>query len=267
MNYLFAIFMAVIAYSCISTGFVLQKLGIDWLGWKGEKNRAYFKNLSLWIAGFIIMNIYGVPSAVALKQLPPHIVAAFAGWGIIVLVFLSHFLLKEKLFKTDYFFSLLVVAGIVLLNVFERPTEKQSVDITGMIILCALPIILFFLGFIKKFSNKFKTIIYAAVAGSSAGLLVVTLRMLVLKYQYKIALYFNSPYLYLYILFAILALIALQIAFKNGPMMTIGPLQYSSNIIYPLFATLLVFHQLIHIAQFAAIALIVYSVSKILQKR
>lgn len=267
MDYLFSIFMALVAYSCISTGFVLMKIGIHWMGWKGKRDRTFYKNLFLWITGFFIMNIYGVPSAVALKQLPPHIVAAFAGWGIVVLVFLSHFLLKEKILKTDFPFALLIAAGIFLLSYFERPASGTIINITGMIFLCSIPAVLFIFGFINRLSPRVKTVVFASVSGVSAGLMVVFLRLLVLKYQYKVVLYFDSPYLYLYIVFALISFIALQVAIKNGPMMMIGPVQYSGNIIYPLLATLFVFSRWVHVVQFLAVGVIVYSVVSILKKR
>jgi multidrug transporter EmrE-like cation transporter len=259
--------MALIAYSAISTGFVLMKMGIHWIGWKKKRNTTFYKNLALWMSGFIIMNIYGVPSAAALKQLPPHIVAAFAGWGIVVLVFLSHFLLKEKLFKTDFLFSLLIVAGIFLLNFFEKPAPANIINVKGIIFLSSIPVIVFIPGFIKKLSGKVKTVLFASVSGISAGLMVVCLRLLVLKYQYRVALYFHSPYLYLYIGFALLSFIALQVAIKNGSMMIIGPVQYSTTIIYPVLAAFFVFNRLINLLQFLSIGLIVYSVIHILKKR
>ncbi len=267
MDYLFSIFMALIAYSCISTGFVLMKIGIHWMGWKGKRNKTFYKNLFLWVTGFIIMNIYGVPSAVALKLLPSHIVAAFAGWGIVVLVFLSHFLLKEKILRTDFIFSFSIVLGIFLLNYFERPGAGAIVNVTGMISLCLVPVVLFIFGFIGRLSSKVKTVVFALVSGVSAGLMVVSLRLLVLRYQYEVGLYFSSPYLYLYIVFALVSFIALQVAIKNGPMMVIGPVQYSGNIIYPVLAALFVFGRWVHVVQFLAVGVIVYSVVFILKKR
>lgn len=267
MIYLFSIFMALTAYSFISIGFVLMKLGIGWIGWKGKRDITFYKDLFYWIAGFIIMNIYGIPSAIALKRLPPHIVAACAGWGIVVLVFLSRLLLKEKLFKMDWAFSLLIVAGIFLLNFFERSSSTDIINTTGMIFLSSIPVILFIPGLSSRLSFKMKTLIFALVSGISAALMVVFLRLLVLQYQFQIALYFNSPYLYLYIGFALFSFIALQVACKCGPMMVIGPVQYSANIIYPALAALLIFDRLINLIQFLSIGLIVYSVINILKRR
>ncbi len=262
-----SIIMAMLAYTCISAGFVLMKKGISWIGWEGKKNTAYYKNILIWISGFIIMNIYGVPSAIALKHLPAHIVAAFAGWGIIVLVLLSYFIINEKIYLTDYAFALAIIIGIILLNIFEKPyAQQQQNNIIWMIILCFFPLILFMISFIKNLSDKTKTVVFASVSGISAGLMVVFLGLLVNNYKYYVLKYFNSPYLYLYVFFALLSFFALQMALKKGAMIIIGPVQYASNIIYPLFASILIFNENIIAIQYLSIILIIYSVSKILKK-
>lgn len=264
-----SIFMAITAYTLLSLGFVLQKKGIQWMGWKGPKDKIFYSNLTTWIAGFIIMNTYPLPSAIALKNLPPHIVSAFAGWGIIMLVFFSFLLLKEKLYKTDYIFSLLIVVGIVLLNYFEKSTGPDTSTaaprVWGLSILCAVPVILIFIGLLKFPDKKVKTWVFASVSGMCAGLMVITLRLLVVNFGYEVSSYLGSIYLYLYLGFALLSFIGLQLALKNGPMIAVGPVQYSSTIIYPVFAAFLVFQQPIHWVQFFAIALIVYSVISILK--
>jgi len=262
--------MAVTAYSLLSLGFVLQKKGIHWMGWKGPKDKIFYSNLTTWIAGFIIMNTYPVPSAIALKNLPSHIVSAFAGWGIIMLVFFSFLLLKEKLYQTDYIFSLLVVAGIVLLNYFEKPAGSEpsiaAPRVWGLGILCAVPVILIFTGLLKFLSKKVKTGVFASVSGMCTGLMVITLRLLVVNFGYEVASYLGSIYLYLYLGSALLSFIGLQLALKNGPMIAVGPVQYSATIIYPVFAAFLVFQQAIHPVQVLAIALIIYGVISILKK-
>jgi drug/metabolite transporter (DMT)-like permease len=267
MKILFPYTMALIAYSLLSIGFVLQKKGIHWIGWKANKDRVFYRHLFTWIIGFVIMNIYGIPSAIALKSLPPHIVSAFAGWGIVMLVFFSYLILKEKLFPGDYLFAFLIVAGIFILGYFEPITKPgtQSFSLWGLVLLSLLPVIVFSIAFLKTIIKKIQTASFASVSGMTAGLMVVFLRLLVLNHGYEVLRYFASPYLYLYILFALLSLISLQLALKNGAMIAIGPVQYASNIIYPLIATLVVFQQSIYPIQVIAIALIVFSVTRILK--
>ncbi len=265
-----SIFMAVTAYSLLSLGFVMQKKGIQWMGWKGPRDKIFYSNLVTWIMGFMVMNAFPIPSAIALKNLPPHIVSAFAGWGIIMLVFLSFLLLKEKLYKTDYIFSLLIMIGIVLLDYFEKSAGSSpstaTLQVWGLVILCVVPVILIFTSLLKFLDKKVKTWVFASVSGMSAGLMVITLRLLVVNFGYGVSSYLGSIYLYLYLGSALLSFIGLQLALKNGPMIVVGPVQYSTTIIYPVFAAFLVFRQAIHPVQVLAIALIIYGVINILKK-
>lgn len=264
---IFPIFMALTAYTMLSLGFVLQKKGISWMGWKQQKSGLYYKNLALWVVGFLVMNIYGVPSAIALKSLPPHIVAAFAGWGIVMLVLFSRIFLGEKIFKSDCFYASAIVLGIFLLGYFEPRTESApGFDALSLVLLVVFPVLLFFFTLPGRLSKRLKTVFYAAVCGMTAGLMVVSLRLLVIRHGYDVGLYFSSVFLYLYIFCALLSLVSLQLALKSGAMIAVGPVQYAANIIYPVFATLLVFSQPLHLVQVAAIALIVYSVTALLKK-
>jgi drug/metabolite transporter (DMT)-like permease len=265
-----SIFMAVAAYSLLSLGFVMQKKGIRWMGWKGPKDKIFYSNLVTWIMGFMVMNAFPIPSAIALKNLPPHIVSAFAGWGIVMLVFLSFLLLKEKLYKTDYIFSLLIMIGIVLLDYFEKSAgsapSTATPQVCGLVILCVVPVIFIFTGLLKFLDKKVKTWVFASVSGMCAGLMVITLRLLVVNFGYEVSSYLGSIYLYLYLGSALLSFIGLQLALKKGPMIVVGPVQYSTTIIYPVFAAFLVFRQSIHPVQVLAIVLIIYGVINILKK-
>jgi drug/metabolite transporter (DMT)-like permease len=259
--------MAMTAYASLSIGFVLMKKGIDWIGFKGKKTKIYFENISIWIIGFVIANIYGLPSAIALKSLPVHIVSSFAGFGIIVMVFFSRFLLKEKVFKSDFWFSLLIITGIILLNLFLNQDSRSPQNNWGLVLLFIWPLLLFFFGLFCRHSATVKTVIFASVSGFSAGLMVLFLAILVLNFQYRISSYLGSIYLYLYLFSALLSTVSLQFANKSGPMMLIGPVQYSCTIIYPVIASLLVFNSSINPIQYISIALIIFSVISIMKKR
>lgn len=270
MPKVFPILMALSAYTMLSLGFVLMKKGVQWLGWQGKKNNLYYQHLIRWTMGFLIANIYGLPSALALKSLPAHIVAAFAGWGIVMLVLFSFLILKEKIYSSDYFHAIVIVGGIILLAFFEKKGSTLGlflpVNQIGLGVLCLVPIVLFGLGMMKPGAKRLQVVGLAAVSGMSAGMMVVSLRLLVMEMGYHVARYFSSGYLYIYIMFALLALVALQLALKNGSMIVIGPVQYSANIIYPVLATLLVFEQGIQWVQGVGIALILYGVIFILKK-
>ena len=267
MKFFFALFMSAVAYTLLSTGFVLQKKGINWIGKNPGSDKEFYKNLITWLSGFRLMNIYGVPGAIALKSLQPYVVGSFAGWGIVVLVFLSYIILKENLYKSDYYYSALIIFGIILLFLFQGSESKEvETDKLIAVLYFSVPLVLLFSGFVGKSGKKIKSVVFAIASGVSAGIMVVSLKFLVGFFGYRVGGYFGSVYLYLYISAALLSFISLQFALKNGSMILIGQLQYSANILYPVLGSALLLKNRISFITLFAILLIVFSVIKILKK-
>jgi len=261
-----SVLITLIAYTLLSTGFVLMKKGIGWIGFKGKKDKTFYRNLILWIIGFILINVYIVPNTVALKYLATHLVSSMAGWGIIFLIFFSYFILKEKLYRSDYFYTLLIVVSIVFLHFFEYQATPEKVNIFVLIVTASLPLFLLLPALLRSISKRIRTILFAALSGLSVGLIIVMLKVLVTFSGFNVPSYISSPYFYLYLFFSLAAFITLQVAYKLGPMMTVGPIQYSATIIYPALCSFLVFGKYINLVQIAAIAAIIYGVVAILKK-
>ena len=172
--------MAVVAYTALSSGFVLQKKGIGWLGWKGKKERKFYKYFIIWFLGFVIMNIYGIPSAIALKTLSPHLVSAFAGWGIVVLIFLSRLIIGEKSNRMDYLYSFLIIAGIIIFCLFENISViVHEKNIMAFLVLSFVPVFIFIFFIVRGFSNKWKNVLFASASGIFTGMMVVVLNIFV----------------------------------------------------------------------------------------
>lgn len=258
--------LAVIAYTILSSGFILMKKGIGWIGHKGPKDRAFRKHFFTWICGFLLINLFIIPNTTALKHLDPHIVSAMAAWGVIVMVFLAHTALKEKLFRSDYFHTLLIVLSIVFLNLFESKETREVVRIPSYIIAAFIPFVLSPTTFIRRTSTRYRTVIFSAVAGMCTGMIVVTMKILVIYFGFQVASYFTSPYFYIYIIFSLATFVTIQIAYKMGYMMAVGPVQYSVTILYPAFCTAFVFGKHFHPIQLVAFVVIVYAVAAMLKK-
>ena len=261
-----AILLGFFAYTILSGGFILMKKGVSWIGWKEKKTKKYYENLFIWIAGFILTNLSVIPNAIALKVLPPYIVSSIAGWGIIVLIILSYLFLKEKLYKTDIIYSIFIIIGITSLNYFSRETAIKLINPSGIIITAFIPVGIIIPAFFKISSRKIKTIIFSSVSGLSAGLLIIFLKLLVTNYGYNLKLYLTSPFFYGYITASISTFVTIQIAYKLGEMILIGPTQYSTNIVYPAIASILIFSAPLSIIQIISIILIVIGVVNILLK-
>jgi len=259
--------LTVFAYTLLSTGYVLQKKGVSWIGYQGIKNRAFYRNLTTWTVGFLLMNLYIVPNAAALKRLEPHIVAAMAGWGVVVLVFLSRTLLKERKFRSDWAYTALIVAAIALLNIFERPESGLNVARTvPLVAALAVPFVLVIPGFFPAVSRRIRGMIFASVSGLSAGLIIVTMKVLVTAYGFRVSAYFVSPFLYLYLVYSLAAFLTLQASYKLGRMLAVGPVQYAAAILFPVLCSAAVFGNRLHGVQVLSVGALVLAVSALLRK-
>jgi multidrug transporter EmrE-like cation transporter len=233
--------LAFAAYAVLAAGMILMKKGIAWIGHKGPKDGAWRRDLWTWIAGFLLSNLYVVPSLMALSALTPHIVGAFAGSGVVVLVLLASAVLGEKLHRSDILYTAVVVLSIILLNVYEPSSGKGVLNIPLLAAASAFPLLLF-------------------------TPIVVLIKTVVETHGFRIAEYLRSPYVYLYLFFSLTAFIALQLAFRIGSMMRTGPVQYGSSIVYPAVCSALVFGNVIRPVQVAALAAIVLAVAGLLRK-
>ncbi len=233
MSLFLAVFLALCAHAALGSGNVLMKRGIAWIGWTGDRNRHFFTQLLIWLTGFLIMNSSGVFTALAVKRLSPQEVAAFAGFGILAMIFLSRMILAESLYLSDIPGTAMIIIAITLLGLDPAP-ELTSVwsnpKTIPLILIFSFPFLFLLLGIIWK---KKAAVAFALSSGQASGILIILLKLLVVRYEYRIVDYFSSLYLYLYIIFALLALLCLQFALKKGALMLVGPLQYSSLILYP----------------------------------
>jgi drug/metabolite transporter (DMT)-like permease len=261
-----SLLLAAFAYALLSTGYVLQKKGIGWIGASRKWDRAYKGNLAVWILGFLLMNLYIVPNAVALRLLEPHIVAALAGWGVIVLVFLSALLLKEHIYASDIWFTLLIVLAIACLNLLEVPAEGQAARPGPLLAALALPFVLLCPALFRSVPRRTRALLFACVSGLSAGMIIVTIKILVAAHGFRVAAYIASPYLYAYLVFSLTAFLTLQMSYKLGSMMLVGPVQYTAALIYPAVCSVLVFSNVMSGWQWAALGLSVAGVTGILRR-
>jgi len=258
--------LALTAYALLSTGMVLMKKGIAWIGHKGPKDATWRRDLGTWIAGFLLSNLYVVPSLIALKTLTPHVVAAFAGFGVIILVLLSRAVLGEPLHRSDVLYAVAIFLSIVLLNISEPSPGRGALDIFYLAGAATFPPLLFAVAFVKGTNRKARAAIFASVSGTATGMIVILMKVLVDLYGFRIVDYFRSPYAYLYLFFSLGSFIALQLAYRSGTMLRTGSLQYGSSIVYPAVCSVLVFGNVIRPLQIASLAAIVLGVAGIMRK-
>jgi len=261
-----SLFLAALAYALLSTGLVLMKKGIGWIGRWGTWDRGRRRELAWWAGGFALTNLYIVPSTMALKALEPQAVAAMGGWGVVLMVLLARAVLGEKLYASDAGYTVLVFAGIVLLNLAGPKGPGGKAEPARLAVAAAVPAILFAAAFIGGLRRKGRAVLLAAVSGLSTGMIIVLMKALVGFYGFRVTDYFSSPWFYLYLAFSLTAFLSLQLAYRMEALMKTGPVQYSLAIVYPAICSVAVFGNALSPAQAAAAALIVVSVVGILKR-
>lgn len=261
-----SILLSLFGFTVFSTGIVLTKAGGAWLKWKGKKNRVYLKSLTVWLIGFIAYNAAVIPNAIASKALPPYIISAISGWGIAVIVIMSYLILKENLFVTDFIYSALMVAAIFALSLLDKAKAASEINQTAFIVMLALPFILLVPLLFKNLGGKPRAILLAIFAGSTGGLALVIMNVVVKSLGYDIFSYFNTPYPYLYILVGVAQFVTLQMAMRYGSMILVGPLQNALMILYPVACSYFIFGASLGVIQLLMIAVIVYCCVAILRK-
>lgn len=239
MPLLTALFFTLCAHGALGAGNVLMKKGIGWLGPKENRQDHFRRDFLYWLMGFLILNSSGVFMALAVKGLSPHLVTAFAGFGILVMILLARAILREPLYQGDFIGSGLIILSLLILGLVIKPELTdiwQAPSAWGLGIILTTPILFLLAGILKP---KISARSLALCSGQSSGIMVILLKILVARHGYAIDAYFTSVFAYLYLFFAILALVSLQLALKKGPMMLVGPLQYGSIILFPPLGALL----------------------------
>ncbi len=259
-----AFLLAALAYLLLAAGLVLMKKGIGWLGPRVPKDAARKKDLGVWAIGFLLSNAYIVPVALALRTLPAHVVAAFAGLGVVIMVLLSRAWLGERLRRSNLPYAAVMGLAIGLLSLSTGPGTGGTGSALRLAGAALLPFLVLTAALFGRGAGRNRAMLLAAVSGISTGMIVVLMKVLVQAFGTRVGDYFGSPYFYLYIVFSLLAFLSLQFAFKLDAFLRTGPVQYGASILYPALCSVLVFGDPVRPVPAAAIAVIILAVAGLL---
>lgn len=266
-QFIIALMEAVASYFSISLGFVLQKKGVGWIGYPGKKDSRYYQTFGIWLAGYALLNLAIIPNYFALRVLNPYLVNAVSGLNIVFMIFLSAWILKEKLFSLAYFFTGIICLSIATINLVEHNTNSSPSILPGYAYLAALVPITLFLGWILlRFwriltkESRLQAVLLASAGGGMSGLMVTYLKLLQLECGTNIVGYLTSPYLYLLLAVSVLSMIAIQMAYKMGDMILVGPAQFASMVFYPVVSAYFIFQSPVNPIQIICFAVIIIAV-------
>lgn len=251
-----------------SIGSVFQKKGLLWLSLRKEKKQAALKLFCLWLMGLLLSYVISaIPISIASKTLQPHIITAMSGWGIVVIIIMSFFFLKEKIYKSDIFYSLLIVACTLVIGLSSEPNSTLDYNGVFLIILFLVPFGALLPALLKSLENKIRSVLFAAYAGSMGGISIVFFNLLV-RYFFAgglsgVPIYF----LFLYPVAAISGAASEQASYKLGDMAVVSSVRLGLFIIYPVICSWLLFNTGVDILQVLSIAIMILACFGIFKKR
>ena len=164
-----AFLLAASAYTLLAVGLVLMKKGIGWFGRGAPRDAAWRRDLGVWAVGFLLSNAYIVPVTLALRDLPPHIVGAFAGLGVIVMVLLSRAWLGEKLRRSDAVYAGGMGLAIGLLSLSATAGAGGAGNSFRLTVAAVFPFLLLAGAFFGRVGRRRLAILLAAVSGTCRG--------------------------------------------------------------------------------------------------
>ena len=137
---IFGISIGIVSYLLLYLGKGIQKYAIE--GFKGvkenkteEENKIKgktAKNSGIWIIGTVLTALFLFIQWIPLTvfDTPINLIAPLEGFGLIVLLIFSHFVLKEKISKREIFGAGLIIVGIILINVVaSAPSTLVKEDV------------------------------------------------------------------------------------------------------------------------------------------
>ncbi len=230
------IIFALLAVIMIGTGMVFQKYSISTLGNLDKKSVKFYLRISIWILGFILVNMSIVANYFALKYISPSIVSSFYGVTLIVVLFEVNLFFRVKIDFIDYFVSFVLLVSIALLKDIAHDLNSLNYKKWFMFFYALFPFILFSITLSCKSNSlikKYFIFLLAFVAGFSGGIIFPLMKICQINNGEFSILYFHDLYFYLYLLNSLISFLALQIAYKFGNIVYISPIQFSSAVIFP----------------------------------
>lgn len=263
-----AILLALLGSTIASVGMVLQKKGISWIGLRKKGKTDSRKLFWIWLSGIILAYIVAaVPNSIAAQTLAPHIITSMAGWDIVLIVFLSGLILKEQVYKSDYFYALVIVGMTLLIALRSETVTYFKAHLPVMIILFLVPGIALLPLIFKTMDDKAKSTLLAIFAGSMSGVAIVYFNMLMRDlFNWGLGK-LPIDVLILYLFSAILGAIAEQASYSIGKMTIVASFRLSFYIVYPIFGSLLLFSSKADVLQFIAVLIIILACFAMLKRR
>ncbi|TFF92928.1 MAG: hypothetical protein EU543_04735 [Promethearchaeota archaeon] len=256
-NIIIGLIIGLIAYTLLNIGKGIQKYAIE--GFKVNK-QIKSKNSGVWIIGTILTSIYMFIQWIALLFAPINIIAPLDGFGLIIFIIFSYFVLKEEISKIEVLGIILIIAGVVLITAFN-PNKGiiQASDFNGinfLIISISLILIELLLILISRSKDyKASGLILGVSAGTLMALQNVSKRITAIS-----DVILTTTFGILTLIMATLTLITTQFAFTKSKANRVVPCFTSASIVLSIFLGIMSLNEDIIMIQIIGIITIIIGI-------
>lgn len=263
----------------LSLGMALQKRHVGWIGstprsapshFEGTERRRkgrFFRDLSFWFLGFMLVNIVPGFQYFALTGLSTNVVGAAAGTSVAFSAILAKLMLKERLGGRRLAWTMALFAAIAAAGFLGEggSSAAERLSPKALFAFLGLPLILGAALFAsrRRFKGPRLAAAIAAVSGCLGGFMVFPLRALQVAAGPGVAGWLTSPYLYALLVAGSSSLALIQTAYKDGEMASVAPAFYGMQVLWPALASYFVFGAKFLPAQTAAFAAVAVCVAVI----
>ncbi len=252
-----AILLAVLGTSSINFGFLLQKSKADSITFSAKEpltSILSILNQKLWLFGFFLTAIGWVFFLFAYSLAPVSIIAPLNNVGILVLVGVAVFWLKEKLSSFEWLGIIIVFLGIIIVSFSSIASETQEIAFERLSLVLTTLICLILLSttliFPYIFNKRSSGIFYSIASGIAGGLAAIFTKILtIVLTDLNELIIFAAIFLF----FQTLSFLTLQAGFQEERAMITIPLFNSFSTIVPILGGIFIFLETLNVFQILGI--------------
>jgi len=265
----FAIAIGVSAASAL--GGVLQKKGIGWQRKGRNRDTRWRREFLVWLAGFLMSSFIPALNLVALYGISPAVLGAVGGSSIAFGAIFAAPILGERLPPRGIAASAALLASVSGFAILGRGPGSASWSRPFFIFAWLLPVAAGAEAWLAlrprgggvpdPGSGRLRgyAIAMAAVSGSLGGLMAVIMKLIQADVLSDPLRYPLSPIMYAHLTVAIVGPWAMQIAYRHGQAVIVGPISGALSVAYPAIASWLVFAERPSLPSVIALAAVIGS--------
>ncbi len=255
-----SILFAIMGTSAINLGFLLQKSVAYLITFNLESPLESIKSVlkqKRWLLGFLLTVAGWFLFLIAYNGAPVSIIAPLNNVGILVLVGVATFWLKEKLTLFEWLGISTIFLGILIISLNSMFLEIQietfeKANLVNLTLLCIfLMVIVLFFPYYSKWNVS--GIFYSIASGISGGLAAIFTKILtIVLSNINELIIFALVFLF----FQTLSFLTLQASFQHERAMITVPLFNSFSTVIPILGGIFIFLETLNIFQIAGILFI-----------